>query len=250
MQREVTYLSAVAHVIDKLQEQSEQIRLVAERAADVIAAHHWVRLFGSGHSVLPVQDCFPRYGGYVGFYPVMDPRLMWTTVSGPGGAEELLWLERQEDYIRIFLRHTRWDPADMLIVISHGGQNAAPVEMALAAKAAGLYVVAITSEENHRHWPATHSSGKKLGDIADVILFNGVPAEDAVVAVPGVAGKVGGVSTLAAIALVQAIVSETALALARRGYLVRPFASPNTEGVSPNNNEEVYEEFRRRLYGA
>ncbi|WP_376796028.1 sugar isomerase domain-containing protein [Thermogemmatispora sp.] len=246
----IPYLTAVAEVIERLQEQEEQIRTVAERAAETIAGGHWVRLFGSGHSVLPVQDCFPRYGGYVGFYPIMDPRLMWTTVSGPGGAEELLWLERQEEYIRIFLRHTRWEPADMLIVISHGGQNAAPVEMALAAKAAGLYVVAITSEENHRQRPALHSSGRKIGDIADAVLFNGVPAEDAVVSVPGVNGKVGGVSTLAAIALLQAIVSETALALARRGYLVEPFASPNTEGVSPRHNEEVYEAFRRRLCGS
>jgi uncharacterized phosphosugar-binding protein len=243
----ITYFSAVASVLEHLQQQADSIRAVAERAADTIFTGHWVRLFGSGHSVLPVQDCFPRYGTYVGFYPIMDPRLMWTAVSGPGGAEELLWLERQEHYLDAFLRHNRWDPHDMLIVVSHGGQNAAPVEMALAGKKAGLYVVAITSEENHRQKPATHSSGKKIGDIADLTLFNGASAEDAVVAVPGVQGKVGGISTLAAMALIQAIVSETALALARRGYTVRPFAAPNAEGVGPHHNEAVFEEFRRRL---
>jgi len=168
-------------------------------------------------------------------------------VSGPGGAEELLWLERQEHYMDIFLRHNQWDPGDMLIVVSHGGQNAAPVEVTLAARQAGLYIVAITSQENHLRKPASHSSGKKIGDIADTIIFNGVTSEDAVVSVPGVPGKVGGVSTLAAIAIIQAIVSETALALAKRGYHVKPFATPNIEGVSPRNNEEVYEEFRGRL---
>ncbi|HEU5348690.1 MAG TPA: sugar isomerase domain-containing protein, partial [Ktedonobacterales bacterium] len=244
----IEYLSEAERVLHSLQNEGERIRAVADKAAEVIANGHWVRLFGSGHSVLPVQDTFPRYGGYVGFLPIMDPRLMWTTVSGPGGAEELLWLERQEDYIgKVFLRHNEWDPQDMLIVISHGGQNAAPVEMALAAKEAGLFVVAVTSEETHKHKPATHSSGKKIGDIADITIFNGVLSDDAVVSVPGVAGKVGGVSTLAAIAIMQAIVSETAIRLARRGYHVQPFAAPNVEGVSPRNNEEVYEEFRRRL---
>lgn len=241
----ITYLSEAEHVLHNLQEEGDRIRAVAERAADTIASGHWVRLFGSGHSVLPIQDTFPRYGGYVGFYPIMDPRLMWTTVSGPGGAEELLWLERQEHYIGdVFLRHVQWDPQDMLIVVSHGGQNAAPVEMALAGKRDGLFVVAVTSEENHTTKPAIHSSGKKIGDIADITIFNGVSSEDAVVAVPGVAGKVGGVSTLAAIAIMQSVLSETALILARQGIQVQPFAAPNVEGVRPRNNEEVYEQFR------
>ena len=243
----IPYLTITIDILEQMQKQAERIRAVAGKAAATIAAGHWVRLFGSGHSVLPIQDCFPRYGGYVGFYPMMDPRLMWTAVSGPGGAEELLWLERQERYIDVFLRHNHWDREDMLIVVSHGGQNAAPVEVALAGKQAGLYVVAITSEENHLHKPATHSSGKKIGDIADVTLFNGVPSEDAVIAVPGVYGKVAGVSTLAVIALLQALVAETALILAEQGYYVQPFAAPNVEGVSPHNNEEVYEEFRHRL---
>lgn len=244
-----SYIAQTVEVLQRLQEQEGALRKVVEKATETIASGHWVRLFGSGHSVLPIQDCFPRYGGYSGFYPIMDPRLMWTSVSGPGGAEELLWLERQENYMNVFLRHNRWDARDMLIVISHGGQNAAPVEVALAGKADGLTVVAITSEENHRGRPATHSSGKKIGDIADITIFNGVSSEDAVVAVPGVAGKVGGVSTLAAIAILQVLVSETALELARRGYYVKPFASPNAEGIGPRHNEEVYEEYRRRLHG-
>jgi len=244
------YLTEAVATLQRIQEREEErIRIVVRRAADIIAAGRWVRLFGSGHSVLPIQDAFPRYGGYVGFYPIMDPRLMWTAASGPGGAEEVIWLERQEHYMDVFLRHNRWEAEDMLIVVSHGGQNAAPVEVALAGKQAGLYVVALTSEENHRSKPATHSSGKKIGDIADITIFNGVSSEDAVVPVPGVQGKVGGVSTLAAIAILQIIVSETALELARRGYQVKPFAAPNVEGIGPQHNEEVYTEFRARLYG-
>lgn len=53
-----------------------------------------------------------------------------------------------------------------MLVISHGGQNAAPVEVALAAKSHGLFVVALTSLHTHRERAATHSSGKKIGDIA------------------------------------------------------------------------------------
>jgi len=117
------YFNAVEHLLSHIRSQQDAIAKVAEQAANTIISDHWVRLFGSGHSVLPVQDCFPRYGGYVGFFPMMDPRLMWATVSGPGGAEELLWLERQEGYIGTFLQHSVWHPEDMLIVVSHGGQT-------------------------------------------------------------------------------------------------------------------------------
>lgn len=241
------YLNEVEKLITHVKSQETQINQVAEKAAVAIMAGHWVRLFGSGHSVLPVQDCFPRYGGYPGFFPIMDPRLMWTTVSGPGGAEELLWLERQEGYMENFLRHNVWHKDDVLIVISHGGQNAAPVEVALAGKENGLYVVALTSLDNHQNKPVTHSSGKKIGDIADIVLDNGVTSEDAVVAVNGVGGKVGGTSTLIAIAIIQAVVAETATVLADKGYPVKPFASPNAQDVEPGRNVAVYVDYRNRL---
>lgn len=249
MADEVEYLAEVGKLAQRLQGDAKALLQAADKAAETIAGGHWVRLFGSGHSVLPVMDTFPRYGGYVGFQPMMDPRLMWTTVSGPGGAEEVLWLERQEGYAGQFLQHETWDAGDILVVISHGGQNPAPVEVALAAHEAGLYVVALTSEENHLGKPATHSSGKKIGDVADLVIFNGVGSDDAVVSVPGVAGAVGGLSTLASIALMQSLVSATAKRLAERGHHVRPFASPNAEGVEADRSVRVYEEYRRRLAG-
>lgn len=242
----LTYFQELDHVLARLKKSEVDILEGAKVAAKTIKAGHWVNLFGSGHSVIPVMDCFPRYGGYVGFYPIMDPRLMWTTPSGPGGPEELLWLERQEGYMDVFLQHHKWDSNDILIVISHGGQNAAPVEVALAAKEAGLYVIAITSEDNHLEKEAIHSSGKKIGDIADLTIFNGVTPEDAVVSVHGVTGKVGGVSTLSAIAIIQALTSETAKFLAEDDYFIKPFASPNVVGISKDHNQQVYTDFRKR----
>lgn len=244
---EISFLKETQKLIERLEKQEENINKAANKAAKCIQSSNWVQLFGSGHSVIPTMDCFPRYGGFVGFNPIMDPRLMWTTVSGPGGAEELIWLERQEEYMDIFMRHQTWNKDDILIVVSHGGQNAAPVEMALSAKEAGLYVIAITSEENDKNKPATHSSNKKIGDIADLNIYNEVTSEDAVVSVPNVAGKVGGLSTLSAITIIQSLVSETAVKLAEMDYYVTPFASPNADGVEEGRNEKVYDEFRSRL---
>ena len=137
-----------------------------------IASRGLVHVFGSGPSVIPALDIFPRYGSYVGFHPLLDPRLMWFNVVGPGGAPELLWLERQEGYIKVFLRGHKLRKEDSMLLFSHGGLNAAAIEMALEAKQQGLSIIAVTSVENYKGSTATHSTGKKLADIADVVIDN------------------------------------------------------------------------------
>ena len=69
-------------------------------------------------------------------------------------------------------------PKDTIIVISHGGLNAAGIEAAMYAKERGVKVVVITSMENYRNNAPRHSSGKKLVDFADVAIDNGAPPED------------------------------------------------------------------------
>lgn len=242
-----TYMKEVGSLLERLEGQQAVIQQAAVKCAESIQSGNWVRMFGSGHSVIPVMDSFPRYGGYVGWYPIMDPRLMWTTASGFGGAEELIWLERQEGYANIFLRHNKWNKEDVCIVFSHGGQNAAPVEVAQAAKRDGLFVIAVTSMENHMNRDATHSTGQKIGDVADLIIDNCVSSEDAVVPIPGVTGNVGGTSTVSVCVLIQSLVAETAAVLAKNGYIVKPFASPNVLGISKTHNDEVNIEFRERV---
>ena len=154
-----------------------------------------VYLFGSGHSVIPVLDIFPRYGSFVGFYPIFDPRLMWFNVVGPGGARELLWLERTEGYASVVLQSYQLEARDSILIFSHGGLNAAPVEMAIEAKKKGLTVVSVSSHQNHKQAKATHSSGKDLADASDIAIDNCVPPEDALVAVDGIKEKFAAGST-------------------------------------------------------
>ena len=205
-----------------------------------------MHLFGSGHSVIPVMDIFPRYGSYVGFHPIMDPRLMWFNITGPGGARELLWLERQPGYIKNVLLSHYLDTRDAMLVFSHGGMNAAPIEMALEAKAHGLKVVAVACAENRRINQPTHPSGKSLQDIADILIDNCSPAEDALVSVEGLEGKVAASSTLTAVAISMALVAETAAEMGRRGSAPkRVFVSPNVTSVPKTNNAQVFEDYEK-----
>jgi uncharacterized phosphosugar-binding protein len=232
--------------------QLSAIREAAQRMADSIEAGRAVHLFGSGHSVIPVLDIFPRYGSFVGFHPIMDPRLMWFNIVGPGGARELLWLERTEGYIANVLQSYHLDPRDTMLVYSHGGLNAAPVEMALAAKEKGLTVVAVTSLANYRISTATHSSDKRLADVADIVIDNCVDPEDAAVPIEGRLERVAALSTVAVIVISMSLVAEVGQELAARQVPLSIFVSPNVAEVGPEHNKQVFQEytsFTQRLGG-
>src|ERR1044071_5926961 len=172
------YYERISAVLRAIHENERaKLELAGELLANAIAAGKRAYLFGSGHSVIPVMDIFPRYGSFVGFFPLYDPRLMWHNVVGPGGARELLWLERREGYIQNFLQSFAMEPGDCMIVFSHGGMNAAPIEAALYAKERGLKVITVSSLANAAAAQATHSSGKKLSDTGDIAIDNCVPPE-------------------------------------------------------------------------
>jgi uncharacterized phosphosugar-binding protein len=222
-----------------------------ERAGDLfarcIAAGGRVYLFGSGHSVIPVMDVFPRYGSFVGFYPLYDPRLMWSNVVGPNGARELLWIERREGYIEQFLKSYPMGPQDCLLVFSHGGLNAAPIEAATYARARGTRVVSVSSHENARTGTRTHSSGHALLDLADIAIDNCVAPEDAQIDV-GRLERVAAASTMAAVFIAMALVAETGARLAASGYELTTFISPNVPGTAKDHNFRVFDEYARRWF--
>lgn len=242
------YLKAIGEILEKISStQSGKIEEAAQLMANSIARGGLVHVFGSGHSVIPVLDIFPRYGSFPGFHPLLDPRLMWFNVVGPGGVHELLWLERQEGYIKVFLKGHQLKEGDTMLVFSHGGLNAAPIEIALEAKRQGLSVVAVTSLKNYEISTATHSSGKKLADVADVVIDNCVPPEDALIRVDGVQEKVAAGSTIAVVGIAMALVAEIAEILVEEGKELQVFVSPNVRCVASNHNEEVFEAYERLL---
>jgi uncharacterized phosphosugar-binding protein len=244
----VRYRDRISEVLNRIWEtQTANIEKVCTVMADCIAKGGLVHLFGSGHSVLPVQDIFPRYGAFPGFRPLMDMRLMWTSVIGSGGAKGLLWLERREGYASILFENEPIRAGDVMVVFSHGGLNAAGIEVLLEAKKRGLTTVAITSMDNYRKREATHSSKKKLADVADYVVDNCVPAEDALVNVDGWKAPVAAGSTVSTVTIAMAIVAQVASELAAKGMQPPVFVSPNVTGMPADNNNRVYEEYERSL---
>lgn len=240
------YYEQIGGVLSAIrQSQQKHIEEAGELLASAIAAGNRVYLFGSGHSVIPVMDVFPRYGSFVGFVPLYDPRLMWHNVVGPGGARELLWIERREGYIENFLQSYAFRAGDSMIVFSHGGLNAAPIEAALYARRKGVKVVTVSGMSN----PAkpNHSSGKRLADVADIAIDNCVPPEDALVDV-GRPEKIAAGSTVAGVFIAMSLVAETGARLAAKGMKPPTFVSPNVPGILPDHNLRVFDAYTEKLF--
>jgi uncharacterized phosphosugar-binding protein len=199
--------------------------------------------------VLPCQEAFPRYGTYVGFNPLTDPRVMWHNVLGAGGVRELLWLERTENYAEKFLDHQPLNEGDSIIIFGHSGRNSSGIETALYAKERGMFVVAITSK-NNLDKPATHSSGKRLADAADLVVDTCSPIEDAIVPVEGWSRPVSGSSTVLAMIMTHELIARTAQNLSKRGIELPTFASPTIAGVTLHDTDVIYGVYRERMIEA
>jgi uncharacterized phosphosugar-binding protein len=237
------YIARIQEILTQIKNtQGERIREAGKRMAECISNRGRVYVFGSGHSVIPVLDIYPRYGSFVGFFPLYDPRLMWDSVIGPGGARELLWLERREGYARVFLQSYPLEPRDCMLVFSHGGLNAVPIEIALESREKGLTVITVSSHQNARVAQASHSSGKKLSDVAHIAIDNCVPPEDALVDV-GQIERVAAGSTVAAVSIAMSLVAETGACLAHKGEVPPTFVSPNVPGVPAGHMDRVYQAF-------
>lgn len=243
------YYDRVTTVLARIRE--TQMARIAQAGEAIAAAIHgggFTFLYGSGHSVIPVMDVFPRYGSFVGFVPLYDPRLMWSNVVGAGGARELLWLERKEGYAPVFLQSFPLRRGDCFVVFSHGGLNAAPIDAALYARERGLTVVSVSSLAHAAVARPTHSSGRRLSDVADVAIDNCVAPEDSQVDV-GRVEKVAAASTMAGVLIAMSLVAEAGARLVARGYALDTFVSPNVPGVRPDHNAGVFESYARRLAG-
>jgi uncharacterized phosphosugar-binding protein len=245
------YFTTLAERLDKVRTtQAAAIDKTAELCAKSIAAGKLVFTFGTGHGALPALESFPRTGTIVGFRPIVESTMIsFHHVWGDMGARQYRFIHAQEGYGKAILRSHQLDPADAMILFSHSGINAVIMDIAIECKERGIALIGVTSLPHSTSVPSRHSSGKRLFEVADVVVDTGIPLADASVAIDGLESPVGASSTSVTIAIAHAIVSVTAEKLVKQGIKPHVMVSPNTTGKEAANrqNDENYDELWRRL---
>ncbi|MFF0324045.1 sugar isomerase domain-containing protein [Nonomuraea angiospora] len=193
-----------------------------------------IQAFGSGHSEAVAMEIAGRAGGLV---PTSKLALRDLVLYGDAPRSELdrYDLERDPSVARAILDLAPVHPGDLFVIISNSGVNGVVVELATLVKQRGHDLIAITSRAHGEAVASRHPSGRKLIDLADVVLDNRAPYGDAVLALPDGGASVGAVSTITSALLAQLVVAQTVRNLLEAGEVPPVYLSANVpEGDAHN----------------
>ncbi len=247
------WLGNARDVMNRIEEtQMENIRRAAEVMADTIECGRWVHTFGCGHATLPIEEMYPRIGGFVGFHPMIEiPLSFFTHITGEMGVHQFVFLERVEGYGVEIMKGYTFDERDTMWLFSHSGINNVNIDIALESKKRGMKVVVFGSAAAAKGKKTRHTSGKTIFDIADIVVDTCAPLEDASVNLKNHHDKIGPVSTMAFVTCVWMTIATVAEILADRGVKLYIHPSHNVPGdtTARERLDEALAEYKRRIAG-
>lgn len=247
------WLNNAREVMSQIEEtQMENIQKAAEAMADSIEAGRWVHTFGCGHATIPVEEMYPRIGGFVGFHPIIElPLTFFTRITGEMGVHQFVFLERVEGYGVEIMKGYNFDNRDTMWIFSHTGINNVNIDVALEAKKKGMKVIAYGSAAAAEGKTSRHSTGKTIFDIADIVVDSCAPIVDASVDLKHHQDKVGPISTMAFVTCVWMTVTTVAEILADRGVKLFIHPSHNVPGdtTAKERLDAALGEYKKRVAG-
>ena len=216
------YLGKIVENLTRIEtEETEKLNNAAKAVAEVIKNDGLIFTFGCGHSHLPGLDAFYRAGGLANVSPMLDTDLMLHN-----GAAKSSRMEKMSGIAsEVFRRYTPSEK-DIIFIFSASGKNQVPIEMADAAKSAGVKCIGISSL-------AYAEKGGKLHEHVDIAIDCKIPYGDACIDVGDV--KMGGLSTYAACFILNTCLINGAKIALADGAKSPIYISGNVEGGREHN---------------
>jgi uncharacterized phosphosugar-binding protein len=247
------WLKNTREIMSRIEEtQMENIRQAAEVMADSIECGRWVHTFGCGHATLPIEEMYPRIGGFVGFHPMIEiPLSFFTHITGEMGVHQFVFLERVEGYGIEIMKGYDFDKRDTMWLFSHSGINNVNIDVALESRKKGMKIVVFGAAAAAKGRQSRHSCGKTIFDLADFVVDTCAPLEDASVTIKNHQDKIGPVSTMAFITCVWMTITTVAEILVQRGVKLYIHPSHNVPGddTARMRLTEALAEYKRRVAG-
>lgn len=234
------YFEQVDKVLETVQTtQSSGIEVAAHLIAESWKQDGILYVFGCGHSHIIGEDLFYRAGGTACICAMLDSDLMLH-----GGAVKSSHYEKMTGLAAPIFQRYQLSQRDVLMVVSTSGINSVPIEMAMCAKEQGIPVIAIVSMA-YKDDASRHPSGKKLCEVADIVIDNGVCHGDAAVQLPGADIHAGPISTISSCYIAQAMVIQADAELLQAGITPPVYVSGNIPGGMEQNMSLINRFFPR-----
>jgi uncharacterized phosphosugar-binding protein len=201
--------------------------------ANALEAGGVMQAFGTGHSEAFAMEIAGRAGGLIATNRIA---LRVLVLRGGRNVEDLgkAEFERDPNIGENLLALFPIDPRDIFLIASNSGVNGSILGVALAAKARGHKVIAVTSLDHTMKVTPKHPSGKRLADVADVVIDNLAPFGDSTMQLEGGIG-IGAVSSITAAFIAQRITFGVAETIRQRGKTPPVFLSANIPGGDEHN---------------
>ena len=240
------YLAEVKPRLERLAGPNESIDAAVKLVAESLEAGGVVQAFGTGHSEAFAMEIAGRAGGLIATNRMALRALVLRgnrKVSDLGGAE----FERDPNVGENLLALFDVQPADIFIIASNSGVNGSILGVALAAKARGHKLIAVTSLDHTMKVTPKHPSGKRLSEVADVTIDNLAPYGDSTMQLADGTG-IGAVSSITAAFIAQRITIGVAETMRLRGKTPPVYISANIPGGDEHNRalEDLYGDRIRR----
>lgn len=231
------YKSHIKYMVDRvLDEQTENIMLAAENIKESIKEGGRFYVFGTGHSHMIAEELYVRAGGLAFISAILEPSLMLHEQPNKS-----TYLERLTGYADVLLKMNEVTKKDTIMIVSNSGRNAIPVEMAMKAKEMGVFVIAMTSLKHSSKVDSRHKSGKRLFEIANVVIDNGAEFGDAAFNIEGLHTPTGPTSSITGTVLAQTLLIAILEALIKDGVMPPVLKSSNADGAD-EYNDKIFKE--------
>ena len=227
------YFDVIKALIPVLEREENQMREAGHIVAETIMRGGIVQAFGSGHSLSAALEIAGRAGGLLPVKAVEEETFgRYERISGVGTEFAKCWDLRKNDCV---------------IIISNSGRNPFIIELATFVKSLEVPLIAVTAVQVSRSTPSRHPSGKRLFELADVVLDNHSADGDAAVHIEGLKTNLGPTSTVASALLLNQTMIFAIEEMLERSYEPPVLMSLNVDG-GPEFNQKLMEKYRD-LYG-
>ncbi len=217
------YFEALQAKIAEIAAAPQPYEQAAEACASCLANGGVIHIFDSGHMVS--SELVNRAGGLVALSALsFNLNVLNPVKSRASQADQK---ELTYAYIEHIFKTNQLRKGDVLFVGSVSGKTANVIELALQARANGLFVIARTSLAYSSKLESEHPSGKRLFEVADLLLDNHAPYGDAMLEVPGLDYPVCPASGLSAATIMWAVLAGILEKMLERGLKPTVFPSVN-----------------------
>lgn len=227
------FAQGVSQMILKIrQTQYEAIHRAARLVYDAVKNDRRFYVTGTGHSHMVAEEMYVRAGGLAVVTPMLPPEFMLHNHP-----HKSTWVERLTDYADVIMQVYPVAAGDVMLIVSNSGRNNLPVELVLRAQAAGAKVIAITSVEGMKNQLSRHPCGKKLADLADVVIDNCGVEGDSMCDIGCEGIHMGSTSSITGTYISQELGMAVADLYIKDGIVPPVFCSGNIDGAEKRNKK-------------